>query len=776
MDSSILKTTKRFFMYVINVLLLISLLAACSNNPDDNSNRNPGSISGISFDPSEFVYRAQTVPFPALPHGLTEIDNVLLADNMVYFTASGGSDEHASFHIHRIFSMDVDGTDFMELPNYVPGLLLTEAESGVIYIYALHVDVEGYLWVVEQRFFQRHNQDIDMIESVSENVLRKLDKTGAEISAIDLDSLEAIGELYYVNALITDYAGNIYIASESNVIVLDEQGVFLFNLNNQDYISNFIQLSDGTVAFTMWQQSINVNLYRIDVNRRSLGEVIRLPSDVFWGQNVFSGIGEYLYLYNDSSHLNGVMMETGEHMELLAWADSTMSSVDMTGVMFIPDGRIAATRQALSGITGTRPVPELVLLTAIPINELPDKEILTLGTFDFDSSIRFAVEQFNRSSDTHRIDVIDYSVFNTDPDGSAGLLRLSTEIITGNAPDILDLSSMPVHSYASKGLLVDLYPFIDADPELDRSSIIESLLRASEIDGSLYYIIPSFRISTMGGHPSVLGSYPGWNLDEFIDVIEANPDADMPMGSRSDRISFFSTALRNNVDDFVDWASGTANFESDDFIRLLELANKYPREVDHGNIVSLLEMFSSGRQLVEMVRLSGVKDYIMYSAFFDGDVVFKGFPTKHRDGNAFRPSTSIAITTNCSDIDAAWEFLRLFLLEDYQRDVASIIFFPVNMVVIEEHNQIAMNPPEGMMSSATDGSGIEIKLDSKMSQEGVDAIMDLINNTTRIWVGEDAVERIVIETATDFFNGSITSQDAARIIQNRVSTYLAEQG
>jgi len=34
---------------------------------------------------------------------------------------------------------------------------------------------------------------------------------------------------------------------------------------------------------------------------------------------------------------------------------------------------------------------------------------------------------------------------------------------------------------------------------------------------------------------------------------------------------------------------------------------------------------------------------------------------------------------------------------------------------------------------------------------------------------------IILESASDFFNGDITAGEAAYIIQNRVSLYLAEQ-
>jgi hypothetical protein len=71
--------------------------------------------------------------------------------------------------------------------------------------------------------------------------------------------------------------------------------------------------------------------------------------------------------------------------------------------------------------------------------------------------------------------------------------------------------------------------------------------------------------------------------------------------------------------------------------------------------------------------------------------------------------------------------------------------------------------------------GVSIKIEP--TQEDVDEIVTLINSITKI-AGHGSDERlrnIIIETATDFFNGLITAEDAARIIQSRVTIFLAEQ-
>ena len=77
------------------------------------------------------------------------------------------------------------------------------------------------------------------------------------------------------------------------------------------------------------------------------------------------------------------------------------------------------------------------------------KTTLTLAAQYLGSDLRADVLNFNRSSDKYRIEVTDYSEFNTEDDYTAGLTRLNTEIISGNTPDILAVSGLPIEQYAA---------------------------------------------------------------------------------------------------------------------------------------------------------------------------------------------------------------------------------------------------------------------------------------------------------------------------------------
>ena len=62
---------------------------------------------------------------------------------------------------------------------------------------------------------------------------------------------------------------------------------------------------------------------------------------------------------------------------------------------------------------------------------------------------------------------------------------------------MLAISDLPIRQYAAKGLLEDLYPYMDADSEVTRASFLPSVLRSLETDGRLYMIGNTFSVMTV---------------------------------------------------------------------------------------------------------------------------------------------------------------------------------------------------------------------------------------------------------------------------------------
>ena len=93
---------------------------------------------------------------------------------------------------------------------------------------------------------------------------------------------------------------------------------------------------------------------------------------------------------------------------------------------------------------------EAVTLKKVPASEVPHKDVLTLAVlYGARYDILDKVIDFNRHSDSVRIQLIDYSEFNDYENGDfdAGRTKLLTEVMSGQMPDLLCLSQLPYRSW-----------------------------------------------------------------------------------------------------------------------------------------------------------------------------------------------------------------------------------------------------------------------------------------------------------------------------------------
>jgi len=760
------KTALRLIAASMVMILLIPVLAGCRGD------------TNTFYEQPEYVYIPDFIDFP---DNFVDVRNLVFVDDVFYFSAYVIRDRETWDAETKIFSMNADGTNIAELVNYDTSGIQTEFEDaeGNIHIMSLNVDNEGNLWIAESGYFYRLNvpEDFDGDEWDMWNywedlgnimVVRKLDRTGAEISSINISNLSN-EEYFYVNAFNVDGAGNLYVGTDREIYVFNNEGNMQFKIDVNDWVDQLIRMPDGSVAFFGWIEG-NRALRSIDYASNGWGELIDLPYNAY---QIYPGGGDYLVVFSDGINLNGVDVETGESVRVLNWIESNVLVNGLGNVSILPDGRVVCTNEQWDRSTGDQSY-EMIILRKVPFKELPQRTVLTLATVWLDWELRNHIVYYNRANQNYRIHVIDYAEYATEDDWRAGITKLSAEIISGNVPDMLDVSNLPFKQYVARGLLEDLYPLIDSDPELSRSSFMESVFRAAEMDGGLYRIFPSFGINTLIGHPSVVGPGMGWNMEEFKAVLDANPQADMPMGRWLTKESFLQTAIWLNIDDYVDWATGEVRFDSRDFVQLLEFANTFPAEFDYSDDMGFIdenELIATGRQIMSQMWLSDFNNLQWQRLAYGGDIVFKGFPNESRNGNTLDVGAGLAITTRSSDKDGSWQFLRSILTEDWQKSNVQWRF-PTNRAAFDMRVEEAMAETEGHYISWGWGDAVELK---PLSQEDLDQIMLLIDTVAGIASYDEALMNIIMESTSDFFNGRRDAPGTARVIQDRVSTYVSEQ-
>ncbi len=718
-----------------------------------------------------------------------------------------------------MFTVNIDGTDFKRMESYTAPEFPEEAEGGSFWINNLCSVPNGGVAVVENVYYSipvygedggdggdtaaedtpvasgaplaATSSDISVdapapdtsgqpmdYQYVEKYNLRVFDASGAQTFCAELSSLIESEDYFYVSAFAVSGTGEAVLMANGNAIyVLNADGSLKGSIDTSDLsngISNFVTLGDGSVAALVYGEDYAAfDLRPVDTAAMQLGEATAsLPTDAYSARP--SG-GGYDFCYNKGESFYGYKLADGSEEKLVTWINCDVNSNNVTSPYITEEGNIVCLSSEYSN-TGDGATTYFITLTKTPYDQVPQKTTLTLACVYLGYDIKNQILDFNRKSSDYRIEVRDYSEFNTEDDYSAGYTKLITEIGSGAVPDIMLTDGLPIETFGAKGLLADLWPFIDADEELGgRAGVVEPVFNALSQAGKLYEISSSFYITTIAGPASIVGTEPGWTYEEMYAALDQMPEGCELFSLGTTRSDVFSSICMLNLSRFVDWTTGECSFDSDDFISLMEFANRFPETFDWEhhewtNEDSDAYRIKEGRQLLVTLSLSDPYSYNYYSEMFNGDMALKGFPDVPGSGAVFNMNgTGLAIASTCENQDAAWSFVRTLLTREYQENYT--YGFCTNRELCEENLQSMVGQSYYTYDQVT-GEEKEIIF----TQENADLIADLINNTSMVAdYNTSQINDIINEEVAYYFSGEKTAQDVAATIQNRVSIYVNEQ-
>ena len=690
------------------------------------------------------------------------------------------------------------------------GYLQYEADYDCIYAHNDHDGVghpitlndDGSLTIIENVYLSWSDAPADIKSDSddyynyykSENAyyLRVLDKTGAELSSAKLEA-DTSNDDFYVSQFVLDESGNALVMSSIKITAFAPDGSLAYEIPVDGYIYSIATLRDGRIGvLAMDMSSYDFKLNIVDSKAGAFDSTsYTMPSDAY---DLISGGGDYDLYYTSGVNFYGYSLETETAEKLFSWISCDVDSNELALVNVSDDGTISGFTGGYDDKAETYSL-DYVTVTKVPYDSVPQKISLSMATMYVDYSTQKAVIDFNRSNDKYRVDLIDYSEYNTEDDYNAGLTKLNTEIMAGNMPDILALDTQtPYRQYAAKGLLEDLYPYIDADSELDRSDYFPNVFAALEVNGGLYTACAGFGILSAVGATSIVGDTPGWTYDEYYEALAKMPEGCEGFDYGYDRNTLLTLCLALDMDDYMDWSTGECRFDSEDFVKLLEFANQNKTDFDYENAEYTEEdtaanRIREGKQMLTSANFFSA-DY-MYNNFeqtFGAPVTIKGFPTMHGVGNMITIQSSYAMSSTCQYKDAAWQFLRTFLTEDYQKDVP---YLPTNMNVFEKQLADSMvveyeKDPNGNYMLGENGERIPVSKGMisdgvntytiyATTQEQADQLRQAIADTTKLMNYDMSIVDIVTEQAAAYFSGQKSAEEVAKLIQSKANIYINEQ-
>ncbi len=440
-------------------------------------------------------------------------------------------------------------------------------------------------------------------------------------------------------------------------------------------------------------------------------------------------------------------------------------------------------------------------IPVIEENDLPvtekNKELsgtLTVSTV-FDGYIDILAEKF---MDMHpNVEII---VERQEDNKATYMYRIAIDLLSGTATDLIDLSALDINHKAQSGLLVNLYDFMDNDPEFNKSDYYTNIFEAMEYEGGLYAMPLSFHydmvyISKPLAEKIDLDyeSYKGISYGEMIDIYEKvknnHPSPDefylMPGIVKN---SFF----KYESIDFFDIETGKANFDSEEFIQHLKLTKNL-------NTVYHPEMHDGNFTRVSVGNEDFLKEDFMFAEFTSNTIDMAKMmiefqntkdpiPLLSSEGKA--PFSNLlgtyAISNNCKDRELAWEFLKYCIsakeisaFETEADDLNYSFMFWGNIPINIENFYTYFRHNFEQEINDYISRGVEMKFTNEEEKEKIiQATLDQIhgwNQERNVLVGNLELTYLLREELDNYYYYDLaTAEETAKIIQNKVFTYLNE--
>lgn len=389
-----------------------------------------------------------------------------------------------------------------------------------------------------------------------------------------------------------------------------------------------------------------------------------------------------------------------------------------------------------------------------PAAQTPE-QTLTLGMIDFDSEksvLRSMIQSYNFSGAPVRIEILNYA------DGAESradaVTRMTTELLAGNVPDLLDcsdLSGAQYAGYAKNGILLPLDGMPDAE-----------LLKPCYVDGALYSIVGAFAIDPLFGPASKLGASLETSVEDVL--CGAVPDVSFFWGGED----LLSVYCRHAAEQYLDYDTQTASFESEKFL----------------NILTACAAISSAAPAPDSIMQQPMRSAAMYrsmqiSWYQQTGGAFRVLALDSDGGTAYQPVLQLGVCVGSAMREAAEEALRNMLQEDFQLTIADA--FPVNRAALRELMQKEIEAQKAEQQTAIREEGrVEIgeagDLAFLFDEAAADDLMNVLEHADCRSCGNQEILKIILDEADAFFKGRKTAQEAAQVMDRRAALFIAEAG
>lgn len=716
------------------LLCLILLFSGCRG--DENKGTALSAAQGMSYKTTRLE----------LPFAASGIKQALLANGKIYIIAENR--QKYERHTETKTVLYVAGTDgrLLSPAEGVPcGQSVSPEQDGMIAL-SLFADENGEANLLYQRYAYG--------EGPAKLSCAKIEDSGELSGERQLGVTLTVGSNLQFARIGGD--GRIYAGTEENFSIYEQSGKCAFSEDGLR-VQDVFPMGTST-AVLRWTDSGKI-LSTVKKNGKAvLGAV---PVD--GAQNIFASGGCYDIVAGSSTALFAYDAESGDSIKLFEWLNVNINYDRLCAVLMAEDGSAFCL-----GIDDKTGMIFADMLMPVSEAELPEKTVLTVGItstggFDWDKIL-----EFNRNNEEYYLKAIFYTDEENGGVFGAGAQKLALDVTTGAAPDIYQIDDIPAETFARRGAFCDLTPLIERDLG---DALYKPFADKISIDGKIYEAYSSFVLVTAVGLEKNVGAAEDWDFDRFCAAYAALPPGAAAFDDGGTAEFILGELLSGGIYDFVDFEHAACDFESGEFASMLEFAASAAGNEHEGESFAAME---NGELLLSTAYVYEPGMYALYRAHStDEEVSFVGYPSKSGGVTLMFAGGGFAISAASAHKEAAWEFIKPLLTEEYQCERLDQMGFPTNAAAFEKYLAAEKAPSVGGGTAYHYGSGANF--DSVTEQERQE-LRELIDGATFYREKDYAdIISIIREESAHFFAGNCSAKDCAARVQGRVGILLSEK-
>lgn len=808
---------KKFLAGIMAMSCIIST-ASCTKSEKINDN-NSGSSSSANKENAEQVQEIMQKSYKAVsieaecPFDYLQVMNYLGDTGKIFLS---GITENSSDQKNYI--TDTDFSSFKEVVVPAPEgenveiySNVTVTTNGNIMAFATIIDYGDFeLPDYNDPDFDYENFDYEAMEeaAVYSYKLYCFDSEGSLVSETEIEDLKE----KFASENDEDYFGvnQIFPVGEEKLCITIstmEEEIFV-TIDKDGNISDPIDLGDDAYFYTYGSDSNDrfsfisydddgAYLKFLDTETMTVSpEKIKLEDNSFGFNSLVKGSGEHLVYLSSSNALFGVK-EDGTMDEIINWIDSDLSGNQIQSIIPAENDEFIIYERDWEANTSN-----FYRLTKRDASEIENVQIINMVVEYSDPNITNLVKEFNKSNTDCRIKIEDYSQYYEWDEESETTVndpykQLKQDIASGKDIDLICMpsSSNLFSNLSKKGALTDLYTYLDNGDGLSRDDIVPTILNYCERDGKLTSIAPSFSVMTLACKSKFFDK-DKWTPDEAFAVFESLPEGTKLLNTDNTNMVILQNFIMLS-NDFIDTENATCNFDSPEFIKMLEFCNQFPSEgegdeIDWENATNeeMEEYWKESelalrndKALLGDVYLDDLRNYAhAIHGQFGEPISLVGIPTYNGKGANIFTQRSFAIMETSDAKDACWKFICKFFEDKYQSE-EYLYEIPALKSAFTKKLDDTMEDPyyideEGKKQTYKDtyySYDEEIEIPNLTKEERDYLEEYILNAGTASFAYDETVYNIITEEAEAYFAGDKTAEQTAEIIQNRVSIIISEQ-